>query len=38
MSLEINILPGFGWTIGYNTVYGPGSVFQGTIDYRKSYN
>lgn len=29
MSLEINLLPEFGWSIKNQSVYGPGSVFQG---------
>lgn len=29
MSLEINLLPEYGWSIRDQPVYGPGSVFQG---------
>ncbi|KAG2193388.1 hypothetical protein INT47_007680 [Mucor saturninus] len=31
MSLEIHLLPEFGWSIQNKTVYGPGSVFQGFV-------
>jgi hypothetical protein len=29
MSLEISLLPEFGWSIKDQHVFGPGSVFQG---------
>ncbi|KAI9356440.1 hypothetical protein BD770DRAFT_390226 [Pilaira anomala] len=31
MSLSIHLLPGFGWRIKDEPVYGPGSVFQGIV-------
>ncbi|KAL9549452.1 hypothetical protein MBANPS3_005201 [Mucor bainieri] len=31
MSIEINLLPEFGWSIKNQPVYGPGSVFQGFV-------
>ncbi|KAI8642398.1 hypothetical protein BD408DRAFT_432343 [Parasitella parasitica] len=31
MSLEINLLPEFGWSMKNQPVYGPGSVFQGFV-------
>ncbi|CEP09721.1 hypothetical protein [Parasitella parasitica] len=31
MSLEIDLLPEFGWSIKNQPVYGPGSVFQGFV-------